>query len=174
MMEIRLIKFNTVSSINKFINQHEIALNKLKHTVPNGMNTEELNQIHKMESDLKYLTEKRDAMLAEAKIKPPEFKLFYGSFHHIGHCQITYHSWNEYGELLVYCLQDNGKNFGGIRLLRCSRDGEPSWPVKRISVPFKMEIPQITEYDSNYAIQLKAMCKEWILKNQNGFEVNNG
>lgn len=47
-----------------------------------------------------------------------------------GHCQITYVSKNALNEKLIYCLQDNGQRFGGIRLMRCSQDGEPSHEVK--------------------------------------------
>lgn len=44
---------------------------------------------------------------------------------HTGHCQITYTSRNLRGQLLTYCLQDEGERFGGVRLMRCSNDGEP-------------------------------------------------
>lgn len=49
---------------------------------------------------------------------------------HTGHCQITYTTRNEAGQKLVYCLQDNGDKFGGVRLMRCSQDGEPSHEVE--------------------------------------------
>jgi hypothetical protein len=43
-----------------------------------------------------------------------------------GHCQVTYKSRTTNGDVLTYCLQDNGENFGGVRLMRCADDGEPS------------------------------------------------
>lgn len=34
-----------------------------------------------------------------------------------GHCQITYATRNDDNDRIFYGLQDNGKNFGGIRLI---------------------------------------------------------
>lgn len=48
---------------------------------------------------------------------------------HAGHCQITYVTRNDTGQRLVYCLQDNGQLFGGVRLMRCSQEGEPCHQV---------------------------------------------
>ena len=63
-------------------------------------------------------------------IKKIEMNLHPHYERHLGHCQITYTSRNDNGERLTYCLQDNGEKFGGIRLMRCSDDGEPSHEVK--------------------------------------------
>lgn len=60
-----------------------------------------------------------------------------------GHCQITYTAKNDHNETIVYCLQDNGEKFGGVRLMRCSQDGEPSHEVKfRKDVKALFEKPQ--------------------------------
>ncbi len=45
---------------------------------------------------------------------------------HLGHCQVTYLTKNKLGQSIVYCLQKHS----GIRLLRCTQDGEPSHEVK--------------------------------------------
>jgi len=46
-MEIKLIKFGTVSAIDKFIAQHEINLHKLKTTPYHIFNKEKLSAIPK-------------------------------------------------------------------------------------------------------------------------------
>jgi len=119
-----------------------------------------------MEEDLIYLKNHRTEMLKVAKANHvPIFKLFDRSLNNVGHCQITYHSWNAYGELLVYCLQDNGKKFGGIRLMRCSRDGEPSHEVKLTASAY-FEVPRVKHnYCSGYTEEIIKLCQEWIKKN---------
>jgi hypothetical protein len=58
------------------------------------------------------------------------FKLHPSWQAHTGHCQITYTTKNEHNQKIVYCLQDNGDKYGGIRLMRCTQDGEPSHEAK--------------------------------------------
>lgn len=88
----------------------------------------------------------------------------------IGHCQLTYTSRNDLGQKLIYCLQDQGKNFGGIRLMRCTKDGEPCNEVKFTEVQAYFEKPQPEEYDSEYALELKRLCVDWIEKYEQGFK----
>lgn len=45
-----------------------------------------------------------------------------------GFCQITYATRNADNQRIFYCLQDNGLQ-GGIRLLRCTQEHEPSHEV---------------------------------------------
>lgn len=85
------------------------------------------------------------------------FKLHPNYERWLGHCQITYTTKNENGQRLVYCLQDQGEKFGGIRLMRCSQDNEPSHEV-RLKGPASFEMPT---GDS----KLEEKVKQWI-KNQ--------
>lgn len=71
-----------------------------------------------------------------------------------GHCQITYTTKNSLNQKLIYCLQDNGKAFGGIRLLRCTQDGEPSHDAHPKS-KLIFERPPITD-------ELTKLVNEWI------------
>lgn len=89
---------------------------------------------------------------------------------HIGHCQLTYTSKNDLGQRLVYCLQDQGENFGGIRLLRCTQECEPCHEVKFTEVRAVFEKPQPVEYDSEYALNLKRLCVDWIENYERGFD----
>jgi len=96
-----------------------------------------------------------------------EFKLL-KSQNHIGHCQLTYKTKNSNNEKIYYCLQDQGENFGGIRLMRCTQDGEPSHECaikKELSPVF--ERPRPDQYDSDYTLKLKSLCNEWIAKIEN-------
>lgn len=83
---------------------------------------------------------------------------------HIGHCQLNYVTRNSLGQKIFYCLQDSGEKFGGIRLMRCTSDFEPSYEV-RLLKPVNFERPIINEYDSDYAIKLKTLCNRWIDEN---------
>ena len=74
-------------------------------------------------------------------MKTVEMKLHPYYQRYTGHCQITYVSRNDSGQKLVYCLQDNGKNFGGVRLMRCSQDGEPCHEVSFTKVRAVFERP---------------------------------
>ncbi len=75
-----------------------------------------------------------------------------------GHCQITYVSKNSQGQKIVHCLQDNGEKYGGIRLMRCSQDGEPAYEVK-IPGPVIFEKPK---GDS----KLELLTRIWIEKRE--------
>ena len=46
-----------------------------------------------------------------------------------GFCRIDYKYINDKGQVFYYCFQDEGENYGGIRFLRCTQDGEPSHEV---------------------------------------------
>lgn len=84
----------------------------------------------------------------------PEFKIVEVNTRH---CQVTYSCRNAENQRIFYCLQDNGKNHGGIRLMRCTQEGEPqnsAW-LKR---PVTMEMPT---GDS----KLEGLCREWIKAN---------
>jgi hypothetical protein len=58
-----------------------------------------------------------------------EFKLVSNWRYFTGQSQITYKTKNANNETIYYCLQDNGPNCGGIKLLRCTSDYEPSHTV---------------------------------------------
>ena len=76
----------------------------------------------------------------------------------LGHCQITYTSKNDKGEALVYCLQDSGEKYGGIRLMRCSQDGEPSHGVS-----FPADCKVIWEKPSGESLdKTELLAIEWI------------
>lgn len=47
-----------------------------------------------------------------------------------GFCRIVYISKNDKNQKILYCLQDDGSRFGGVKLYRCSLDGEPSYEIK--------------------------------------------
>jgi hypothetical protein len=57
-----------------------------------------------------------------------------------GHCQITYKTKNKDNQTIYYALQDNGDLHGGVRLLRCTQEGEPSHVVS-FSIPVAFERP---------------------------------
>jgi len=56
-----------------------------------------------------------------------------------GFCRVNYKAKNCAGETVFYCLQDEGKNYGGVVCYRCSRDFEPNYSIKynrnRFEVP---------------------------------------
>ena len=79
---------------------------------------------------------------------------------HVGHSQVTYKSRTLKGDVLTYCLQDNGKNFGGIRLMRCSDDGEPCQEVKFTKTLAVFERPK-----GDSPIEL--LVNEWIDQYEN-------
>lgn len=85
-----------------------------------------------------------------------------------GFCQVTYKCKNPLNQTIYYCLQDYGEKFGGIKLMRCTKDFEPEYevktPIEKFS--FQFELPKITEYDSNYTEKLKTLCIQWIQKYQ--------
>jgi hypothetical protein len=74
----------------------------------------------------------------------------------IGHGQLTYKS--DLG--LVYCFQEYER--GKVRFMRCSSDGEPSHEVKISNPNVVIEVPVFDEYDSNYTVELKILCRKWI------------
>lgn len=76
--------------------------------------------------------------------------------HHLGHCQVTYESLNERRQRLIYCLQ---LHFDGVRLMRCSQDGEPSHEVSFSKVRVKFEKPT---GDS----KTERMVRAWIEKHE--------
>ena len=49
-----------------------------------------------------------------------------------GYCRVYYHYVNKKGQKLLYCFQDEGKNYGGVKFYRCSGDDweEPEYEVK--------------------------------------------
>jgi len=81
---------------------------------------------------------------------------------HTGHCQITYKSRTSKGDVLTYCLQDNGANCGGIRLMACSEDGEPSHEVN-FSIIVNFEKP--SDVFEGKEDKLCALACAWIDKN---------
>ena len=44
-----------------------------------------------------------------------------------GFCRVNYKAKNNAGETVYYCLQDEGKNHGGVICYRCSIDFEPAY-----------------------------------------------
>lgn len=89
-------------------------------------------------------------------------KLHHNWKYFTGHCQVTYITKNSENQTIVYCLQDNGKNHGGVRLMRCSQDGEPSheaYPKAKLD----FERPPI--YD-----QLTKLVNDWIDNHEREFE----
>lgn len=77
---------------------------------------------------------------------------------HEGYCQINYTSKNESGQVLKYCLQDNGEKFGGIRLMRCSQDFEPSHEIS-LNQRVKIEFEKPKDDD-----KLHEKCRQFIEK----------
>lgn len=75
--------------------------------------------------------------------------------------RVYYTTKNELGEKLLYCLQYDGERCGGVKLYRCTKEGEPSHPT-----PFKegvrakdlMEVPMGDTRIENYV-------REWIENN---------
>jgi len=74
-----------------------------------------------------------------------------------GHCQITYATRNPNNQRIFYCLQDNGKNFGGIRFMRCTQEGEP----QNAATLHDKSLLEIPAGDS----KLEELCREWIKRN---------
>lgn len=82
---------------------------------------------------------------------------------HIGNCQLNYFIRNDRGERAFYCLQDNGERWGGIRLLRCTQDLEPSHEVRFSSVNVVWERPEINHDEpDSYEKRLKILVNGWI------------
>lgn len=56
-----------------------------------------------------------------------------------GFCRVNYTAENSAGQTLIYCLQDEGANYGGVVCYRCSGDFEPNYEIKygkdRFEVP---------------------------------------
>jgi hypothetical protein len=80
-----------------------------------------------------------------------------------GFCRVYYTTRNESNERIIYCIQDNGKE--GVELYRCSRDGEPSHPVKfkeplQNILPLFKNVYPIPEGNERRLIEL---CNEYIL-----------
>ena len=74
-----------------------------------------------------------------------------------GFCQITYKTKNDLGEIIYYGLQDNGQKFGGIRLMRCTSDYEPSHEIKKIKPEYKFIFQEPTGES-----KLENLCREFI------------
>lgn len=58
--------------------------------------------------------------------------------------RVYYTTKNDHGEKLLYCLQYDGERCGGVKLYRCTKDGEPSHttPFKKgIFAKDLMEVP---------------------------------
>lgn len=47
-----------------------------------------------------------------------------------GFCRVMYSAKNEDNQTVYYCLQDEGENYGGVILYRCTQDGEPDYPCR--------------------------------------------
>jgi len=47
-----------------------------------------------------------------------------------GFCRVMYYVKNNNNQTLYYCLQDEGANYGGVILYRCTPDGEPDYPCE--------------------------------------------
>ena len=88
------------------------------------------------------------------------FKLHPHWQRHTGHCQITYTTKNQEGQWLVYCLQDNGRKHGGIRLMRCTQDGEPSHEVSFTRAEVHFERPPVDPNDREDS--LERLVNNWI------------
>lgn len=90
----------------------------------------------------------------------------------IGHCQLTYFSRNTANQKIYYCLQDQGEKYGGIRLMRTTHSEghyEPSHEVDFLDDhELVFEIPHPEVYDSDYALKLKELCKNWITEKHKG------
>jgi hypothetical protein len=54
-MDIRLIKFGTIDALREFKNRHRIKLDRIRNTIPNGFNREELNELPQLRADMDYL-----------------------------------------------------------------------------------------------------------------------
>lgn len=54
-----------------------------------------------------------------------------------GFCRVYYNYVNSQGQKLLYCLQDEGENYGGVKCYRCSKDGEPDYTVTPKGVTFE-------------------------------------
>ena len=80
---------------------------------------------------------------------------------HTGHCQITYTTKNSDNQKIVYCLQDNGEKHGGVRLMRCSQDGEPSHEATPKS---RLEFARPPIED-----KLTQLVNDWITKHESEF-----
>ena len=46
-----------------------------------------------------------------------------------GYCRVNYVATNEAGQRIYYCLQDEGKRFGGVICYRSTADEEPNYPI---------------------------------------------
>jgi hypothetical protein len=84
------------------------------------------------------------------------FRLISDWQHFAGHCQVTYQTKNAHNESIYYCLQDNGINCGGVKLLRCSDDCEPSHEVR-----LKKDSNVIFERPTGDS-RLEKLVNEWI------------
>lgn len=82
-----------------------------------------------------------------------------------GFCRIYYKTNNQHGQKILYCLQDEGGSHGGIKLYRCTEEGEPSHEVSfKNDVYF--ELPSDDHGGIDYGEdKLKALCHDWIMKN---------
>jgi hypothetical protein len=47
-----------------------------------------------------------------------------------GFCRVNYKAVNYKGETIFYCLQDEGKLWGGVICYRCSKDFEPDYQMR--------------------------------------------
>jgi hypothetical protein len=55
-----------------------------------------------------------------------------------GYCRIVY---RVEGTDFFYCLQDEGENYGGVILYKCTSDHEPMYQARLLS-PTQIEIPK--------------------------------
>ena len=46
-----------------------------------------------------------------------------------GYCRVNYQAENAAGQIIYYCLQDEGKGYGGVICYRASKDEEPDYPI---------------------------------------------
>jgi hypothetical protein len=46
-----------------------------------------------------------------------------------GFCRVNYKAVNAAGETIFYCLQDEGKRYGGVICYRSTKDFEPNYPI---------------------------------------------
>ena len=52
--------------------------------------------------------------------------------HHVdnGFCRVNYQAVNADGQTVYYCLQDEGKRYGGVVCYRCCGDFEPNYSIR--------------------------------------------
>lgn len=80
-----------------------------------------------------------------------------------GFCRIYYTYTNAEKKKSVYCFQDEGDRFGGVKFYSCSQDGEPSYE----SAPKDWSSITPPKQDKEWPSELVAKVTEYILTKQN-------